>query len=257
MSILNNVNLLKIKHNERELLVDVSRIIDLTISIKRNENVNAYGLPEPEINTFRTEGFTGSVKENGSCNCETLNIVPHGNGTHTECIGHITKEAVYITECLKEFNFIAKLITIEPEKDNNGNHVILRSHLQEQLNNSDLSISAVIIRTLPNEIGKLKMKYADSNAAYFSVEAIQFINEAGIKHLLVDLPSVDHENDTGLKAHHEFWQYPDKPAFDKSITEMIFIPDNVKDGYYWLNLMVPAIETDAVPSRVVVYPIKK
>lgn len=45
--------------------------------------------------------------------------------------------------------------------------------------------------------------------SYFSQDAMCYINALEVKHLLVDLPSVDRENDGGrLAAHRIFWNLP-------------------------------------------------
>jgi hypothetical protein len=77
-----------------------------------------------------------------------------------------------------------------------------------------------------------------------------------IKHLLLDLPSVDREEDAGkLAAHKTFWNYPLNPRLDATITELIFVPNHISDGDYLLNLMVSAFDSDAVPSKPVIYPL--
>ncbi len=35
---------------------------------------------------------------------------------------------------------------------------------------------------------------------------------------------------------------------NKTITEMVFVDNNIKDGFYLCNLQIPKIKTDAVPS---------
>jgi hypothetical protein len=78
-----------------------------------------------------------------------------------------------------------------------------------------------------------------------------------VKHLLVDLPSVDPISDGGrLAAHRVFWDMPpgskELPANEarhRTITEMIFVPDDVPDGRYLLTIQTPHIASDAVPSR--------
>jgi hypothetical protein len=39
---------------------------------------------------------------------------PHGNGTHTECVGHISKERIALCDCLTHFAFYADLVTVAP-----------------------------------------------------------------------------------------------------------------------------------------------
>ena len=99
---------------------------------------------------------------------------------------------------------------------------------------------AVIIRTLPNDTSKLLRQYSNTNPPYMSSQAAAFLRDKGVKHLLIDLPSVDREDDKGLLvAHHAFWNFPQNTRHDSSITELIFVPDKVCDGYYLLNLILP------------------
>ena len=80
--------------------------------------------------------------------------------------------------------------------------------------------------------------------------------ESGIKHLLVDLPSVDKEKDDGeLLAHHAFWDVHGTPRLDATITEMIYVPHEVADGSYILNLQIPSFDNDAAPSKPILYAI--
>jgi len=70
------------------------------------------------------------------------------------------------------------------------------------------------------------------------------------------LPSVDREVDEGkLLAHKAFWEYPDAPRTDCTITEMVYVPDNAMDGLYLLNLQIASFELDVSPSKPVLYKI--
>jgi hypothetical protein len=91
-----------------------------------------------------------------------------------------------------------------------------------------------------------------------------FIREKGIQHLLIDLPSVDKEHDEGkLLAHKAFWNVKDvnqvnKDArFNCTITEMIYVNEEIQDGSYLLNLQFASFENDASPSKPVLYKIEK
>jgi hypothetical protein len=42
---------------------------------------------------------------------------------------------------------------------------------------------------------------------------------------------------------------------DATITEMVFVPDAVADGIYLLNIQIASLETDASPSKPVLYPL--
>ena len=95
---------------------------------------------------------------------------------------------------------------------------------------------------------------------FFSIEAIEYVVSLGVQHLLVDSPSLDRLFDDGqLTAHNMFWETKQKifntKTQHKTITEMIFVPKEVKDGCYLLNLQVPAFVSDAAPSRPILYQI--
>ena len=71
---------------------------------------------------------------------------------------------------------------------------------------------------------------------------------------MVDLPSVDQERDEGeLAFHHAFWDVPLEPNVTRTITEFIYVPDDVRDGNYILELQVSPMKNDASPSRPVLY----
>ena len=88
--------------------------------------------------------------------------------------------------------------------------------------------------------------------------------ERGIEHLVVDLPSIDRAHDEGrLTAHRIFFGLPPRlnvscrrqRAPRATVTELAYIPDDVADGAYLLELQVPALGGDAVPSRPLLYPL--
>jgi len=92
---------------------------------------------------------------------------------------------------------------------------------------------------------------------FFSTEAISYIREKEVKHLLVDMPSIDRTFDEGKLANHRaFWKVaPASRAINETsliyntITEMIYVPNEITDGAYLLNLQIAAFLTDASPSR--------
>jgi hypothetical protein len=74
-------------------------------------------------------------------------------------------------------------------------------------------------------------------------------------HLLVDLPSVDREEDGGaLACHHAYWGYPANIRTEATISEMIFVDNEIVDGLYCLYIQPPAFAMDAAPSRPIIYP---
>jgi kynurenine formamidase len=240
-----------IEYKEQNFSVNFSKPLDISIPMHSGEqNPNAFGIQQPNFEPFRVGGFVGSVALGGSVNCENLLINAHGNGTHTECVGHISKQRITINEVLKQFMFLAQVITVTPQPINND-FVVMLKDVEPFLHPL---IDALIIRTLPNENNKLVAHYSGNNPGYLQPELCMFLRECGIKHLIIDLPSVDREEDGGaLEAHHAFWNYPDAPRLDSTITEMAYIPEYIEDDIYVLNLQIASLQTDASPSKPVLY----
>lgn len=240
--------------------IDLSKPIDISIPLSNTDaNPVAWYLDKPEIKPVVFGDWTGSVKEGASTNFNTIVFNPHGHGTHTECLGHITKEFYSINQCLKQFFYFAKLVSVEPEVQ--GEDFVIGKNQLEVLLRGEV-VGALIIRTLPNLETKQHQNYSNSNPPYLSEEAAIFIRESGIQHLLIDLPSVDKEHDEGkLLAHKAFWNVKDvnnlnaDARLNCTITEMIFVPDNVPDGNYLLNLQIASFENDASPSKPILYKI--
>lgn len=237
--------------------IETAEGIDISIPMGGTAaNAKAWYVNSPVIEPVRANGFVGSVAEGGSVNFRNISFNPHGNGTHTECLGHITKEVYSVNEHLKEFMFEALLVSVTPEIIENGDLVITKELLKNAIGNR--TATALLIRTLPNDTSKLTNDYSSTNPAYMDINCIDVLNEAGVEHLLLDLPSVDRESDNGVLAmHHAFWQVPENPQFHKTITELIFVPDTTTDGAYLLSLQVAPFENDASPSRPILYPIKR
>jgi arylformamidase len=243
----------KIKLNQKNYSINTDEPIDISIGLKSNgPNPNAFGIDEPKFIPFKAGDFIGSVPQGGPCNCENLIFNAHGNGTHTECMGHISNNRITINEQLKEFIFQSQLISLTPQKVNDD-LIISADLIPSNINNSE----ALIIRTLPNSNDKLTKRYSGTNPAYFTNEAMKKIVSLGVKHLLIDLPSVDKENDEGkLSTHHIFWNYPKNPRNGCTITEIIYVPTEIADGSYILNLQIASFESDASPSKPILYKLK-
>ena len=243
--------------------IDLSKPIDISIPITNSDkNPIAWYIEKPEIEPVKFGDWVGKVSEGSSTNFNNIFFNPHGHGTHTECLGHITREFYSINQCLKQFFFTAELISITPEKINDDFVITLECILTALDVTFKLGIpkEALIIRTLPNFDEKKHKNYSHTNPPYLSEEAAIFIREIGIKHILIDLPSVDREEDEGkLLAHKAFWNVKnvdnlnDDARLDCTITEMIFVPNEIPDGSYILNIQIASFENDASPSKPILY----
>jgi hypothetical protein len=126
-----------------------------------------------------------------------------------------------------------------------GDKLVTRSALESSWP-LDFQPTAVVIRA--------------TEGSYLSREAAEFLVARGIEHLVVNLPSIDRAHDEGkLTAHRVFFglpagtRAPTRPQ--ATVTEFANIPPEVPDGPYLLEIQVPAIAGDAVPSRPLLYPI--
>lgn len=250
-----------INHNSQTFEVDFSKPLDISINLTNNdENPIAWYIEKPVIEPVVFGDWIGKVSEGkSSTNFNNIFFNPHGHGTHTECLGHITREFYSINDSLKTFFFLAELISVQPEK-RGEDFVITKEQIEKALN--EKTPEAIVIRTLPNSKDKLSKNYSNTNPPYLDEQASEFIRETGIKHLLIDLPSVDKEHDEGkLLAHKAFWNVKnveilnEDARLDATITEMIFVKDEISDGSYFLNLQIASFENDASPSKPILYTI--
>ena len=240
--------------------IDTNKGLDISIPLSNDEkNPLAWYVDKPVFEPVRVEEFVGLVSEGASTNFRNIFFNPHGHGTHTECLGHITNDIHSINKNLKEAFFTAEVITISPEKrwneqDQLWDEVISREQIEKAITSE--RVDAVVLRTTPNEITKKHKNYSSTNPPYLDVACVEVLNNKQVKHFLIDLPSVDRENDEGkLLFHHAFWQVPNNPQFDKTITEFIYVSDEIQDGRYVLNLQTAPFENDATPSRPVLFQI--
>lgn len=240
--------------------IDTSKGLDISIPLSNDENNPlAWYVDKPVFEPVRAEGFVGLVSEGASTNFRNIFFNPHGHGTHTECLGHITNEMHSINKNLRESFFTAEVITITPvkrwnEQDQIWDEVISKEQIEQAITSE--RVDAIVLRTFPNVISKKHKNYSSTNPPYLDVACVEVLNNKQVKHFLIDLPSVDRENDEGkLLFHHAFWQVPNNPQFDKTITEFIYVSDEIQDGRYVLNLQTAPFENDATPSRPVLFQI--
>ncbi|MBL4662148.1 MAG: cyclase family protein [Flavobacteriaceae bacterium] len=234
--------------------VDLSKPLDISIPLDgTSKNPEAWYLERPTIQPVEVDDWVGSVAKGASVNFNNIWFNPHAHGTHTECVGHISKEFHSINKALKRFFFTTEVISVSPKKKGEDTY-ISASEVKKLLKGKQPE--AVVIRTLPNTLAKKTKKYSHTNWPYLEEMAAEYLREIGVEHLLIDLPSVDKENDEGkLLAHRAFWNYPQKTRTEATITEFIYVSNNIKDGSYILNLQIAPFENDATPSKPILYKI--
>lgn len=266
--------IVSIKLNNRSYRIDVANPLDISIPLRFNgAQPNAYGVEKATSKACETGALVGDTRRGGSCNFEQIKLIPHCNGTHTESIGHITHKRISIHDCLRDAFIPSTLISVEPENSLSSNEkysvelsqsdrFISRKSLENALKQIDeFWLKGLIVRTLPNRVEKLSKTYLEETPPFFSLEAMRFFNEIGVNHLLVDLPSIDRIFDEGKLANHRmFWRVePDsfeieaESLVNKTITEFIYVPSEIEDGNYLLNLQIAPFVADAAPSRPILF----
>ncbi len=240
--------------------MDLSQPVEIALHLNFDATQpRHFGAPAATTRAFAVPGFSGAVARGASCNCNVITLIPHCNGTHTECVGHLTTEPLDAYRLAPKGLIPAVLISIEPTETTRestdpppqpGDKLITRAALERHWPR-DFQPRAVVIRT------------GSGPGPYFSREAAAFLVARGIEHLVVDLPSIDRAHDEGrLTAHRVFFGLPPDATSSAAatrahatVTEFAYIPPNVPDGPYVLEIQVPAISGDAVPSRPLLYPL--
>jgi len=241
-----------IQYNSRKIQIDLLKPLDISMPLVSSEkNVNSWYVDYPQIEPVKDGEWIASVKDGASINFNTIQFNPHAHGTHTECVGHITEKVHSINTNLKTFFFLAELITVAPE-NYNEDKIISKKQLKFALGNKKRD--AIVLRTIPNTRDKLSRQYSHTNWPYLKADAVNYLVSKGIKHLLIDVPSIDKEKDDGqLLGHNIFWNTKGELRMDATITELIYVSNKIEDGEYFLNLQIAPFENDATPSKPILY----
>jgi arylformamidase len=255
----------------REVRIDLAQPLDLGIPLDfHGAQPRHFAAPAASATALQVGDFSGAVASGASCNCEVVTLVPHCNGTHTECVGHLTRERLDAWRVVPAGLLPAILVSVTPEAaalegsdpvPAAQDRLVTRRALERAWPRAPFEPRALIVRTRPNDIAKRSRDYSGTTPPYLSREAAQLMVERGILHLVVDLPSLDREHDGGrLSAHRLFFGLPPGASNlaaaarpDATVTELAYVPDAAADGAFLLELQVPALGGDAVPSRPLLY----
>lgn len=238
--------------NGKNYLVRLQDGVSLTIPIAPGKHPRAWYAAPFSIEPVVMGDWVGEVSRGAPVNFRNVQLNPHGHGTHTESLAHITQTPLAANEAVPSPWLVACLCSVEP-KHIEGDRIILPEQLQEKWQKAQ----ALVIRTLPNPLDKQTQDYSGANPCYLHPDCGPWLVQHEVEHLLLDLPSVDREQDQGLlSVHHSFWGLPNHPRSHCSITEMIFVPDQLPDGLYLLHLPVLPWLNDAAPSMPCLFPLE-
>tara|TARA_B100000686_G_C16584519_1_gene859985 strand:- start:134 stop:910 length:777 start_codon:yes stop_codon:yes gene_type:complete len=246
----------EIQYNGKLYSLNMDNGVDL--SIKNDFSGKGpifYSSDWPKVEYARSSDFLGDIRKGGSCNVPIVSLNIHCTGTHTESSAHISENEKDIPEVCPKGLIPAYLVSISPKNANDTKElyhcklshelVITAESLKEKLFDSFV---ALIVRTTPNDSSKIYRNYDRQPAPFFTNNAIDYIIELGIEHLLVDTPSIDKADDGGLLGNHRrFFKQ------GKTISELLYIPNSIPDGLGFLQIQIPNWRLDAVPSRPIFY----
>jgi kynurenine formamidase len=233
-------------------------IHDLSTSIEEGRT-RAWYIPGMKRDPVRIDKWIGSVGMGGDVNFFNINFNPHAHGSHTETLGHVCQTWHPISGVSIPFLQTALLITVDYKDYGENGKIIELDQIEKAWNHWRPSndLTALVVRSNPNSAEKKNMNFSSQDAPFFSKQVGYFLRKKGILHWLVDLPSVDREEDDGkLLSHRSFWglnegeKVPGHEArLNATITELIYINDDIEDGYWTLAMQVASIANDAAPSR--------
>ena len=242
----------QLQHHGKSCQIDLTHSLDISIAIRKSGNVNCYFLDDPSFAYFESPQFSGNLSAGGSVNCEKIALYPHASGTHTECALHVANVDFDMRHIQIPALQLCKLITVKPQLAGDDKIIDIKAL---GIDSNPEHLEAIVVRTLPNEADKLHKNYSDTNPIFFDPDALTHLKDLGFKHILTDLPSIDKESDEGrLSARKNWFLINGIAPKDRTITELIFVEKQIKDGIYGLSMQVPSLQTDAVPSRILLYP---
>ena len=172
-------------------------------------------------------------------------------------------DSISINDVLSHEYYLTELISVSPisaleTKEtyhvpfSKEDRVITKRMIEGKIPDKALGL---IIRTLPNSLSKMSQSYNATNTIFFTKEAIKYITRCKIRHLVVDMPTIDKYDDGGqLGNHHLFFE--NTPPYKKTITEMAYIGNEIIDGSYLMTIEIPPMVLDAAPSRPFIFDIK-
>lgn len=227
-----------------------------------------FGAPAAASAPLQVGSFTGDIGRGASCNCHRIELVPHCNGTHTESVAHLTDAATPVHHLVPMAPIPALLLTIDlaevPGSTESstpaprpGDRLLTARALQQAWPRQlPFTPQALLLRTR----GQWP---SPDNPPFLSREAALWIVAQDIRHLVVDLPSIDRSQDEGhLTAHRIFFGLPpgsqrarDAARPTATVTELALFPAHLADGPCGVQLQLPAFSGDAVPSRPIHLPL--
>ena len=256
---------INIEHNNNKYEINSEDGVSISIPMHFNNDNNPkfYDENNPKREFYTDNDVEYKLEKNSGCNVPLIKLNVHCSGTHTETASHVFNDT-YSIGSLSNLNFIpALLISLNPCSNTEDRYhseisaddkIISKNILEESIGSKTDFMDCIIIRTLPNGEDKKNRNYNHLSHPFLSNDAIRFLRKKGVKHIIIDTPSIDRADDGGeLKNHKIFFLNDDKSINKNTITELTYIPDTCTDGRYFVCIGFPNFQLDAAPSNPVIY----
>ena len=277
----------RVRIGDKLYVVDHGDLDDIAIAANPDENLAHTSFNVPPMEMTAVQSVKGVDKPGEDKTKDRVNAycyhryAPQIHGTHTEGRSHILTEVTPAIAHIAGIHFLARLITIDPERaagqnlsllgeQDKNDRVITREQVEDALGNDKFTPEVLIIRT-PNYPGKKSKKHGGTNPPYPHHDVAELLVDRGVKHIVLDLPSADREKGE-VFFHRTFWQDPFSETYGKvlpelahiprgqtrdesTITEAAYIGDKNEDGWYLIYLNPISLIGDAAPVRPMIAPI--
>lgn len=214
---------LRLRIGDAEWVGDADDAVDVSVSVQPYELPGkqscAFHLPGASAAPFTAGSFVCAVDAGASVNCPVVSFCAHSNGTHTECVGHVLPGHITLDDVGRRPPVMAALLlTVRPRRLGDSSDTYPSGRPDDMAVTSEAvadalaalsstssvtgPVAAVCLRTREDADGAGPRDWSGSNPPYLTGEAVVAVRRLGAAHVLVDLPSLDREDDRGhLIAH--------------------------------------------------------
>lgn len=255
----------------RRWSAELAAAIDMTRYV--GHRTSAFGLGTATRSPVDAGGGAAlQVAQGAAVNCQHVVFNPHAHCTHIETLAHVTVDGPDVADLQLPGWMLAVLVTVPtarlvetgergPQTASDADQVIPAAPIRAALTQWR-EVQALIVRPAPS-VADVE-DYSATNPPYFTTEAIAEIARSELRHLCVELPSIDREQDGGTTPNHRIWwgladnarRAGDAKWPSRTITELLRVPARLPDGPGLLALQVAPFTGDAAPCRVLFAPLR-
>lgn len=232
---------------------NLSNVIRVSRPIYTQDTIQtpqAFYLPTFQYKPVEIGDFVGDLAQGGSCNVRTVSFTPH-NLTHLEVSSHVLEGGNKLTD-LSPSDLQGEVYLIDLSKEDFDDVYIQPKHIQAQINQLPKDAQLVGIKT-KYSLMTPNFEFSGTDPLCLHPDTTSYLRQElpELRALILDLPSVDREDDGGLLAAHKNFFTLAK----NYVVELAYF-DTLKEGYYYCVLTPYPVELDAMITDIYFYPEK-